>query len=292
MRSAIIVVAHGRHDHLQLQHEMLWRSTVQPASYVVVAIDDTALEDWHPCAPEAVVIPFVGDPGGLPVAAARNAGAAEAIRLGAELLIFLDVDCLPDVDLIHWYERASQEDPSALLCGPVAYLPPRPTLAGYDLDTLASHPFHPARPAPGPGELRGGGDHRLFWSLSFAVTPTVWERIGGFCPEYLGYGAEDTDFAQAAKSVSIDLTWVGGAAAYHQWHPTSIPPVQHLDDILRNGEIFAGRWGWWPMQGWLDEFLDRGLIRWDEPSRRYVRVVQDESSPGPEVALVDSGARP
>ena len=35
-------------------------------------------------------------PAGLPLAAARNVGAAAALTLGAELMIFLDVDCLPE----------------------------------------------------------------------------------------------------------------------------------------------------------------------------------------------------
>ena len=38
--------------------------------------------------------------------------------------------------------------------------------------------------------------------------------------------------------------------------------MQHLDDILRNAAIFHRRWGWWPMEGWLDAFAERGLARY------------------------------
>ena len=31
-----------------------------------------------------------------------------------------------------------------------------------------------------------------------------------------------------------------------------------LGETLR---VFADRWGWWPMQGWLDAFAERGLVR-------------------------------
>ncbi|MEV8529436.1 DUF6381 family protein [Streptomyces sp. NPDC052000] len=79
------------------------------------------------------------------------------------------------------------------------------------------------------------GDPRLFWSLSFALTAATWERVGGLCEDYTGYGAEDTDFAARATSRGVGLWWVGGAPAYHQYHPTHSPPVQHLDDILRDG---------------------------------------------------------
>ncbi|WP_240503358.1 glycosyltransferase family 2 protein, partial [Streptomyces prasinopilosus] len=129
----------------------------------------------------------------------------------------------------------------------------------------------PARPAPAPDEIRGGGDHRLFWSLSFALTAGTWQAVGGFCEEYEGYGGEDTDYGQRARAAGVGLTWVGGAPAFHQHHPTSSPPVEHLDDILRNAEIFHRRWGWWPMSGWLDEFAAGGLIHWNRSTARWER---------------------
>jgi hypothetical protein len=60
------------------------------------------------------------------------------------------------------------------------------------------------------------------------------------------------------------MRWVGGAHAFHQFHPVSDPPVEHLHDIVRNAEIFHQRWGWWPMEGWLTAFHERGLITRDE----------------------------
>lgn len=53
---------------------------------------------------------------------------------------------------------------------------------------------------------------------------------------------------------------VGGAHAYHQWHPAGSPPWRHLDDILRNGALFAERWGEWPMRGWIDSFIEGGAV--------------------------------
>ena len=48
------------------------------------------------------------------------------------------------------------------------------------------------------------------------------------------------------------------------------PPTRHLDDILRNGALFAERWGWWPMGGWLDGFEQLGLIERDGEGYRRV----------------------
>jgi GT2 family glycosyltransferase len=197
------------------------------------------------------------------VASARNLGAENAIDGGAELLVFLDVDCIPGPHLLDRYLRTAQNPVhgGALLNGPVTYLRP-PGSGGYDVERLsASTNPHPARPMPPDGDVAASSDYHLFWSLSFAVTTSVWKRIGGFCTRYEGYGGEDTDFGQKALAAAVPMRWVGGAHAFHQHHPVSDPPVEHLIDIVLNARTFHERWGWWPMQGWLDAFEAQGLIR-------------------------------
>jgi len=210
--------------------------------------------------PEVVIHHRFAPDGALPLAAARNAGAAHALRAGAELLIFLDVDCIPAVGLVERYVAAYQQlCAPALLCGPVTYLPRGVRDHSAHALQLLQAP-HPARPAPAPGELVTSTDHDLFWSLSFAVSAPTWRRIGGFCPDYVGYGGEDTDFAAVAADHGIPLVWVGGADAYHQYHPVSDPPAEHLDDIIDNARVFRRRWGRWPMMGWLMAFQRAGLL--------------------------------
>ncbi|CAN5398612.1 glycosyltransferase [soil metagenome] len=258
---AVITLAHGRHDHLERQAEGLSRSTRNDFIYIVVAIDDPELSQWKPATLTPDVVSIPRREGSLPLASARNRGAARALSRGAEILIFLDVDCIPSRQLVEAYRDAASV-PSlkdSLLCGPVAYLPP-PPVHGYDLDSLSHFAPHPARPSPMPGEVEIANEPDLFWSLSFALTAHTWRSVGGFHEEYVGYGAEDTDFAYIAQGKQISMTWIGSARAYHQHHETSAPPSQHLDDILRNGEVFQKRWGWWPMRGWLDEFERLGLI--------------------------------
>ncbi len=253
-----MTIAHGRHEHLRRQQRSLTTGTRRPDDVVVVAMDDLgldALTDGH-------VVHLDARPSGLPLAAARNAGARAAIERGAEVLVFLDVDCLAGPDLVAAYDETVTAHPGTVWSGPVTYLPEGTDEAGLDRPWLLDAP-HPARPAPRPGELVHGADPDLFWSLSFALHREAWERAGGFCEEYAGYGGEDTDFAQQATARGLDLGWVGGARTYHQWHPTESPPVRHLDDILRNGALFHRRWGWWPMLGWLEAFEQRGLVRRD-----------------------------
>ena len=258
---AVVTIVHGRHDHLRAQHASLLRQERRPDHWVVVAMDDATLADWRPgdLDPDLVMLP--GNPGALPLARARNAGAGRARRLGAGVLVFLDVDCLAAPALVGAYAEAVASAAGQLWCGPVTYLPPPPA-GGYDLDDLPDDP-HPGRPAPAPGrrEAAGPTDWHLFWSLSFALGAADLERTGGFCEDYVGYGGEDTDFAQRAREAALGLTWLGSARAHHQHHPVSRPPVEHAADIVRNAGIFHRRWGWWPMGGWLEELAAVGVVR-------------------------------
>lgn len=265
-RVAVVTIAHGRHDHLAAQHRSLARGTVLPDHYLVVAMGDPAIaEDRVGALPRSVVRIGTAARGALPLAAARNLGVRTAVDRGAEVVVLLDVDCLAGADLVDSYTRVVTEHPQRIWSGPVTYLPPPPP-RGYPEDpadlVLWDDP-HPARPRVAHDELLLSVDPNLFWSLSFAVHRETWARLGGFCEEYVGYGGEDTDLARTALVLGVDLGWVGGARAYHQHHPVSSPPVEHLDDILRNGRLFHRRWGDWPMGGWLEDLERLGLVRQD-----------------------------
>ncbi|OYN96341.1 sugar transferase [Enemella evansiae] len=252
--AVLTLATRGRLAHLHNQAAAL-RAYAPAARHVVVTMGpefDPGCGDLHAHLPAA--------DGRLPLAAARNLAADLAMANGHRELVLLDVDCLPTPGLLPAYRRALAARPRALLCGPVSYLPAK--TAGADWQQLVTHRApHPARPDPPAGTLADGGDHDLFWSLSFACTAETWRELGGFCTEYAGYGGEDTDFGRLARAAGIDLVWVGGADAVHQWHPTSSPPWQHLDDILVNARIFHRRWGDWPMRGWLEAFEQAGALR-------------------------------
>ncbi|GAB2909578.1 glycosyltransferase [Rhodococcus aerolatus] len=283
MRTVVVTIVAGRREHLRAQRRGLARSRVPVAEHVVVSMGDPDVVDdlaeTLTSGPGAVTVVDVQVPGTrLPLAEARNAGGAAALARGAELVVFLDVDCVPGPHLVERYQAAAARPgaDAALLCGPVTYLPPAPD-GGYPWDAVTADggPWtrpHAARPAPAAGTVETGGRPELFWSLSFAATPATWRRTGGFCEDYTGYGGEDTDFGLAARGAGVDLWWVGGADAFHQHHPVSDPPVEHLEDILANAALFHRRWGRWPMQGWLDGFAARGLARHDAEEDVWVKV--------------------
>ncbi|PKH41781.1 Glycosyltransferase, GT2 family [Nocardioides alpinus] len=262
--TAVVTVVHRRHEHLSRQRATLAGSSAA-VDHVVVAMDDPELaaQDWCTAS-----LPRHSQ--GLPLAAARNRGAEVALDRGSDVLVFLDVDCLADPLLVEAYADVVRDEPATIWSGPVTYLEPPPA-DGYDLSALAGLDSpHPARPAPARGERLDGADPDLFWSLSFACSAEAWRRTGGFCEDYVGYGGEDTDFARIAVAAGLDLGWVGAARAFHQWHPVSRPPTEHVDDIVRNAEIFRGRWGDSPMLGWLEAFEERGLVGRDVDGRWQV----------------------
>ena len=196
----------------------------------------------------------------------RERGCGARAR-GAELLVFLDVDCIPGSEMLAFvYTREAPRAHRHLLCGPVAYLPPKPQ-HGYPIAGLSqiADP-HPARPAPAPGRTLDTADHHLFWSLSFALSADTWRRVGGFCEDYYGYGGEDTDFGHAAARAGVDHLVGRRRLGVPPDHGEPGPPLQHVDDVLRNAAVFHRRWGWWPMRGWLKEFANRGLITHDANS--------------------------
>jgi N-acetylglucosaminyl-diphospho-decaprenol L-rhamnosyltransferase len=266
--AAITLASASRAGHVRVQQRFLRELDVDR---IVVWLDPEATGAAAALGAEgaegATIVHVPPGRDGLRLAAGRNAGAERALAAGADLLLFLDADCLPGRDLLARYRGAVEAAPGALLAGPVTYLPQGAPVRTVD-DLMEATAPHPARPDPPDGELVVGDRYELFWSLSFAMTAAAWDRLGGFDEGYEGYGGEDTDFAFRARSAGVPLIWVGGAHAYHQHHPTQSPPVQHLDDILRNGRRFADRWGEWPMRGWLDAFLDTGLIVADSEGYR------------------------
>lgn len=260
-RLGVVTIVHGRHGHLRGQLRSLAAGSSTPDVHVVVAMDDPEVADVVGSDAEVVSVDRHAD--GLPLAHARNVGARRVLERGCDVLVFLDVDCLSGPTLLQGYADAVAVDGATIWSGPVTYLDPPPP-GGYDLARLPDVDApHPARPAPAPGELQRGGDPDLFWSLSFAMAAPAWEQVGGFHEGFVGYGGEDTDFGRLIGLAGLDLGWVGSARAYHQHHPVSSPPVEHLDDMLRNGRLFAERWGSWPMRGWFDALAERGLVERD-----------------------------
>ena len=192
-----------------------------------------------------------------PLAAARNAAARATT---GEVLVFLDMDCIPTPTLTADYaHRLAELD--GLLMGEVLYLPGGATKDGWSCEDLAAVAVrHSDRRGPPSEGIERCSDYRCFWSLNFAMRRATFLAAGGFDERYLGYGGEDTDFGKALDRKGVAIAWIKGGLAYHQYHQHHMPPIHHLDSVVRNAQLFEAKWGYRTMGHWLHAFRLMGLI--------------------------------
>ncbi|WP_378942884.1 glycosyltransferase family 2 protein [Paracoccus sp. R86501] len=196
----------------------------------------------------------------LCMAAARNA-VADAAR-GA-VLLFVDVDCIPAPDFVSTYVNR-MEGRTGLFMGEVQYLPAGATEGGLDFDQFAQISVkHSDRQGPPAKGIAPCADYRCFWSLNFAMHRGCWQNGPRFDEGFTGYGGEDTDFGRALSEVGTPIWWIAGGRVFHQYHPHCMPPVHHMESVMRNADLFARKWGHRTMEHWLYAFQLMGLIRND-----------------------------
>lgn len=265
MKISVCTLAFGRDEHLSNLVRGLCLNTQLPDELVIAVMQPRPyrLPDAPFCIRQIML-----DESGIPLAAARNRAVSEA---GGDLLVFLDVDCIPNARCIADYSRHSK-DLNGVLMGEVAYLP-----EGAAADRIDERKFeniavtHSERAGAPQGSHASCGDYRCFWSLNFAMTKADFALTGGFDESFVGYGGEDTDFGRTVAGSDLPIWWVRGAKAYHQYHPHHMPPVHHLDSVLANAQRFAAKWGEPTMQHWLRAFVLMGLIERDGDGWRKLR---------------------
>ena len=290
MKVSVCTLAHGRDDHLRNLVRGLNHSKRPPGELVVAVMQDRPYDLPATSFPiRQVMLPDAG----ICLAAARNEAAA---RASGDLLVFLDVDCIPHPTLIADYAAVAGEQ-AGVFMGEVGYLPSGATGDGIDYDRFEEAAvLHSERAGPPPGPLGPCRDYRCFWSLNFALLAKTFQELGGFDPRYVGYGGEDTDFGRKIGEAGVPLWWVRGAKAYHQYHPHHMPPVHHINSVIRNSAVFAEKWGEPTMQHWLRAFRLMGLIDRDgsggwkrlrEPGERdFALTRQQEDQPFASSAVV------
>jgi len=257
-KTSLLTIVSGRQTAFQNFLKGLTYSTVFPDELIIIFMNEPACN-----------LPDLGFPvksfefyssNALPLAVARNKAAQEA---SGDLLIFLDIDCIVHPELISAYQ--SCHAPNHLLVGPVRYLPNQaPQQNDFFTRLLELSSPDPIRATVDPLP------YELFWSLNFACEQKAYELIGGFDEGFNGYGGEDTDFAFSARAQGIPIKTVD-ALAFHQYHRSYSPPLNHFSDIVLNAQYFYSKWSIWPMDGWLSSFEQMGLISWTESKIRVIR---------------------
>ncbi len=209
----------------------------------------------------------------LPLATARNTAAKVA---HSNLLVFVDIDCIPAPSFIADY-TAGLAALDGLLMGEVLYLPGGLAVPGWSYDSFAAAAVkHSDRRGPPASGVEQCNDYRCFWSLNFGMRRATFLAAGGFDERYVGYGGEDTDFGKSLTNQGIAIGWLKGALAYHQYHPHHMPPVHHLESVVRNAQLFEEKWGYRTMGHWLHAFKLMGLI--DDAPNRPLRILRRPDS--------------
>ena len=252
--------------HLQNLVEGLIKSSAYPDELVIVCMNDRL--------PELPQTPFKintatihTDDGNLPIAAARNK-AAEMAK--GDKLIFLDVDCIGDRDLVaNFNYHLERED--ALYSGSVRYLKQGWQDRHWTYTSLeqqsAFHRLQGTAPAEQEKVLH---PYELFWSLNFGIKKQTFDKLQGFDERYDGYAGEDTDLAFTARSQKLTHYKIA-ALAYHQFHISYTPPLNHLADIVSNARTFYDKWQILPMDKWLKQFADMGYIELKDNEMTIIR---------------------
>ncbi|WP_281827436.1 glycosyltransferase family 2 protein [Jannaschia rubra] len=268
---SILTLARGREAHLRHVIAGLARQTHQPHEMIIAVMQDAPYTDLPDTDFPIRQIHIVDDE--LPLARARNAAGAAA---QGDVLVFLDVDCIPHPELVADYAAYTGKG-DGLTMGEVLYLPAGATGPGWTAETFdAVAVRHSDRQGPPESDRKRCEDYRCFWSLTFAMHRDDWAASGGFDERFRGYGGEDTDFGRTLQEKGIPIWWIRGARSYHQHHAHCMPPIHHIASILRNTEIFAAKWGHRTMEHWLHGFRMMGLIENGPDGLRQLR------EPGPE----------
>ncbi|NEQ33056.1 MAG: glycosyltransferase family 2 protein [Leptolyngbya sp. SIO4C5] len=266
-RISVLTLVRDREAHLHNLLVGLSSSTVRPHECVIIRMNEA--EQPLPATPFPTSQHSLTSADALPLAQARNLAAHKAT---GTFWVFLDVDCIPAATCLEAYASAHCQAPTAVLMGAVSYLRAVLPAQWWLADLPERSAPHPLRDAAQQVFLQLEVNYNLFWTLSFGLTPSTFEQVGGFCEAYRGYGAEDTDFARLLERSKIELRWVPTAMAYHQYHASQVPPRQHLQSIVRNAWVYYRRWGQWPMEKWLLAFAQEGLIDW-QPEAEILRTL-------------------
>lgn len=258
-----------RSSHLQNLIQGLIESKMHPLELVIICMNDSLPE--LPSTPFQINSFTINSPHKLPLAAARTKASFIA---NGEFLIFLDVDCIPHPDLVETFAY-HLENEDALYQGSIRYLNSQ-WRKKWNFETL----YFDSAPNRLQGEELTANQRKIhkyefFWSLCFGIRKSTFSKIGGFDTRFTGYGGEDTDFSFTARLHKIPFYKIS-ALAYHQFHASYSPPLNHLEDIVENAKVFNDKWNFLPMDKWLKQFAELGYIKLENNHIEIIKLPSEE----------------
>jgi glycosyltransferase involved in cell wall biosynthesis len=209
---------------------------------------------------------------------ARNLGAGHA---GAEVLVFIDADCIPDPELIarhaSWHRRAanlvvigsrqhldsSRLDAADLAAGRVRLR--ERVVAGEAAGSAATPDDFRRLFYRRTANLRTGDEaFRSLVSSNFSVRRDRFFEVGGFSPDFTRWGGEDTELGWRLFTSGMVFLPENAAAIYHQIQDDAGP------------------------RGWRDEArrANDGIIQAKIPHRFYRKSERGFIYEAPKVSVV------
>lgn len=272
-RTALITTARRQHEALLDQVSGFSLGVDVPDLHVVVALADrTVSQGQLPITSDRWTTLIAGLPtvrAQLPTARGLHLGIEQAVDAGAELLVLLEVTCIPHPRfLTQLHERlgATERSGPTLWAPTVQRLRPAPP-EGYEFTRLEEwvrdaehHPVPPLRPELENAEV----DPDQFSSPCLAITTADLEAVGGLCPDYVGGMGHDTDLAAAVTDAGGAVRLVPEATAYRRHQEPEEPDKAHLASASTNAHLFRTRWGRWPQAPWLTELTQAGQLTLEE----------------------------
>lgn len=222
---AIIVAYFEQPESLLRMYAALDVARLDPARTEVVVVDDgssAAPPPPPPAFPVRATVLRQPDEGCRP-GAARNLGAAHT---GAEILVFLDSDTLPEPSTVGRLAAWPATIPDALVVGRRGHVDVTGWSVARTRDWLTGAGQPPTRRAD-PAWLADGyrrshdlleADDRSFRYVISAVMAchrSLFDDIGGFDAERSNYGGEDWEFAARAFNSGAVLVHDPAAVAWH-----------------------------------------------------------------------------
>lgn len=127
-----------------------------------------------------------------------------------------------------------------------------------------------------------------FTTTAFAISKSDYTEVGGFDPDYQGYGIGDVDFGMRCSAGNLRLVRIEDCI-FQAFRPHYQPPINHLCDIVSNAELFKNKWGVYPDVPFIADFVDAGFINADyrDSGMRILRLPTQEEI---EKCLVESTA--
>ena len=233
---SVVITTYNRSDALLAVLRGLERQTDR--NFEVIVADDGSRPEHQKAIQESIVarslrVTHVWHPDvGFTASRIRNRGVAAS---RGEYIVFLDGDCVPEVDFIARHRSLAQ--PGFFVNGSRVLLSPdltnrvvsdgEPISGRSVVYWVAQRMRRQASKLSGLVRLPDGGlrtNREFSWkgirSCNFGVWRTDFERVNGFDESFVGWGHEDADFVLRLHNSGVSRkNGFCATEVFHLWHP-------------------------------------------------------------------------